>query len=78
MEILEGTNVITAAPEIGDSLGVSSTSVSLVVTAYLVTLAVLIPLSGWMSAHFGARRVRFGDGPLHPRLAWLRRRRQPR
>ncbi|MBS1880716.1 MAG: MFS transporter [Actinobacteria bacterium] len=57
MEILDGTIVVTAAPKIGASLGVPATSISLVITAYLVTLAVLIPLSGWVGARFGARPV---------------------
>jgi EmrB/QacA subfamily drug resistance transporter len=57
MEILDGTIVTTAAPRIGSSLGVPSTAVSLVITAYLVTLAVLIPVSGWASARWGSRPV---------------------
>jgi EmrB/QacA subfamily drug resistance transporter len=57
MEILDGTIVTTAAPKIGSSLGVPATSISLVITAYLVTLAVLIPLSGWVGARVGARPV---------------------
>jgi EmrB/QacA subfamily drug resistance transporter len=57
MEILDGTIVTTSAPQIGASLGVSSTSISLVITAYLVTVAALIPQSGWMAARFGPRRV---------------------
>jgi EmrB/QacA subfamily drug resistance transporter len=57
MEILDGTIVTTAAPRIGDSLGVPSTAVSLVITAYLVTLAVLIPVSGWVAARWGGRSV---------------------
>jgi EmrB/QacA subfamily drug resistance transporter len=57
MEILDGTIVITAAPRLAASLDVPSTSIALVVTAYLVTLAVLIPVSGWLAARFGARRV---------------------
>jgi EmrB/QacA subfamily drug resistance transporter len=57
MENLDGTIVSTAAPRIGSSLGVSATAIGLVVTAYLLTLAVLIPLSGWLTARFGARRV---------------------
>src|SRR6185312_5183302 len=32
-------------------------STALVITAYLLTLAVLIPLSGWMTLRFGPRRV---------------------
>jgi MFS family permease len=46
MENLDGTIVTTAAPRIGRALHVASTSVGLVIAAYLVTLAVLIPLSG--------------------------------
>src|SRR3954464_13793213 len=57
MENLDGTLVTTAAPEIGSSLDVPATAISLVVTAYLVTLAVLIPLSGWVGARLGARPV---------------------
>lgn len=57
MEILDGTIVVTAAPAIGASLDVPATAISLVITAYLVTLAVLIPLSGWVGARFGARPV---------------------
>ena len=57
MEILDGTIVTTAAPQIGSSLEVPATSISLVITAYLVTLAVLIPLSGWVGSRFGARPV---------------------
>ncbi len=57
MENLDGTIVTTAAPRIGHALGVASTSVGLVIAAYLVTLAVLIPLSGWLAERFGARPV---------------------
>jgi EmrB/QacA subfamily drug resistance transporter len=57
MEAFDGTMVITAAPKIAASLHVPSSSVGLVVTAYLVTLAVLIPLSGWMTARWGMRPV---------------------
>jgi EmrB/QacA subfamily drug resistance transporter len=57
MEILDGTIVSTSAPRIGRALGVSSAAVGLVVTAYLVTLAVLIPTSGWLVSRLGVRRV---------------------
>jgi EmrB/QacA subfamily drug resistance transporter len=57
MENLDGTIVVTAIPKISDSLHVDAGSTGLVVTAYLVTLAVLIPLSGWMVARFGPRKV---------------------
>jgi EmrB/QacA subfamily drug resistance transporter len=57
MENLDGTIVTTAAPRIGRALHVPATSLGLVIAAYLVTLAVLIPLSGWMADRFGARPV---------------------
>jgi EmrB/QacA subfamily drug resistance transporter len=60
MENLDGTIVTTAAPRIGASLHVAATSAGLVITAYLMTLAVLIPLSAWMTSRFGARRVLLG------------------
>ncbi len=57
MELLDGTIVITAIPRISSSLGVSPGSAGLIVTAYLVTVAVLIPLSGWMTLRYGYRWV---------------------
>jgi MFS family permease len=57
MEYFDGTIVTTAAPRIGAALHVSAAATGLVVTAYLVTLAVLIPLSGWLAARWGARPV---------------------
>lgn len=57
MEIMDGTIVSTSAPRIGEALGVTAAAVGLVITAYFVTLAVLIPLSGWMVGRFGTRRV---------------------
>lgn len=57
MENLDGTIVVTAAPEIGKSLAVSAAAVGVLVTAYVLTLAVLIPLSGWLTHRFGNRRV---------------------
>jgi MFS family permease len=57
MENLDGTIVVTAVPQMSASLHVSPSSTALVITAYLLTLAVLIPLSAWMTARFGPRRV---------------------
>ena len=57
MEMLDGTIVITASPQIGRSLHAPATEIGLVVTAYLLTLAVLIPLSGWLTRRFGNRVI---------------------
>jgi len=57
MEMLDGTIVTTASPQIARSLHARPTEIGLVVTAYLLTLAVLIPLSGWLTRRFGNRAV---------------------
>ena len=57
METLDGTIVVTAIPQLSSSLHVSAGSAGLLITAYLVTLAVLTPLGGWMAARYGPRRM---------------------
>jgi EmrB/QacA subfamily drug resistance transporter len=57
MEILDATIVTPAAPAIAADLGVPAVSVNIAITAYVVTLAVLIPVSGWLSDRYGARLV---------------------
>ncbi len=57
MENLDGTIIATAAPAIGRSLRVDAIDVNVVATAYLLTVAVLIPVSGWLADRYGARRV---------------------
>jgi len=57
MENLDGTIIATAAPAIAADLGVAPVDVNLAMTAYLVTIAVGIPISGWLTDRFGGRRV---------------------
>jgi len=57
MEILDATIITPAIPLIASSLGVDAVDVSIAISAYLVTVAVLIPVSGWMADRFGTRRV---------------------
>lgn len=57
MELLDGTIVSTAAPAMGRDLGVSSASIGLSITAYFVTLALVIPFSGWITDRLGSRTV---------------------
>src|SRR3954470_1763598 len=57
MEILDGTVIAPAAPHIGSSLGVPAVAVNVAISAYVLTLAVLIPLSGWLAERVGPRRV---------------------
>jgi EmrB/QacA subfamily drug resistance transporter len=60
MELLDGTVVSTAAPAMGRDLGVDSAAIGIAITAYLVTLAVLIPVSGWLTDRIGSRTVFVG------------------
>ena len=57
MNIMDATVVNVALPTLSKSFGVPLASVSGVVTAYLVTLAVAMPASGWLGDRFGARTV---------------------
>ncbi len=57
MENLDGTAIATALPQMALSFGVSPAHLSIGITAYLVTLAIFIPISGWIADRFGARTV---------------------
>lgn len=57
MEILDATVIAPAAPHIAADLGVPAVGVNVAITAYVLTLAVLIPISGWLTERFGARRI---------------------
>lgn len=57
MEILDATIITPAIPLIADSLDAAAVDVNVAISAYLVTVAVLIPASGWMADRFGVRRV---------------------
>ena len=57
MEQLDSTIVNTAIPAMAASLQVTPLSLKAVVTSYILSLAVGIPVSGWMADRFGTRRV---------------------
>ncbi|GGC15349.1 MFS transporter [Oxalicibacterium flavum] len=57
MEHLNTTILNTAVPSIAHSLGVTPLSLKAVVSSYVLSLAVCIPVSGWMADRFGTRRV---------------------
>src|SRR5271170_5947052 len=57
MEMLDATVISTALPAIAKSMGEDPLRLNLAITSYLLSLAVFIPLSGWMADHFGARTV---------------------
>jgi len=57
MEQLDSTIVNTAVPAMAANLGVTPLSLKAVVTSYIVSLAVCIPISGWMVDRYGTRRI---------------------
>lgn len=57
MEQLDTTIVNTAVPAMAKSLQVTPLSLKAVVASYILSLAVCIPVSGWMADRYGTRRV---------------------
>jgi EmrB/QacA subfamily drug resistance transporter len=47
----------TALPTIADALHVDALRLNLAITAYLISLAIFLPASGWIADRFGPRRV---------------------
>src|ERR1700744_6121907 len=57
MESLDTTILNTAVPVIAKALAVTPLSMKSVLASYTLSLAVFIPISGWMADRFGTRRV---------------------
>lgn len=57
LEQLDATIITTAIPEMSVSLGTTALRLNLALTAYMITVAVFIPVSGWMADRYGMRRI---------------------
>ncbi|MGD9508531.1 MAG: MFS transporter [Geminicoccaceae bacterium] len=57
MENLDSTVLATSLPAIAHDFGESPVRLSFAITSYLFSLAVFIPISGWVADRFGARNV---------------------
>lgn len=57
MEALDTTILNTAVPTIAGALHVGALSMKSALTSYTLSLAVFIPVSGWVADRFGTRRV---------------------
>lgn len=57
MQTLDSTIVNTAVPSIARALAVPPISLKTALTSYVLTLAICIPASAWLSDRFGTRRV---------------------
>ena len=73
METMDSTIIATSLPAIAADLGEDPIALKLALTSYLLSLAVFIPVSGWMADRFGARTVFRGrHRRVHARLRSLR------
>src|ERR1700674_1897950 len=57
MESLDTTILNTAVPAVAAALHVAPLSMKSVLASYTLSLAIFIPISGWMADRFGTRRV---------------------
>jgi EmrB/QacA subfamily drug resistance transporter len=57
MENLDATVITTAIPQMARDFASSPVALNIGVSAYLLAVAVFIPMSGWLAERFGARTV---------------------
>lgn len=57
MELLDGTIIAVALPAMAESFATDPVVLTIGITSYLMTLAVVIPASGWLADRFGVRTV---------------------
>ncbi|HEY0786724.1 MAG TPA: DHA2 family efflux MFS transporter permease subunit [Acidobacteriaceae bacterium] len=56
MEVLDTSIANVALPHIAGSLGASQEEATWVLTSYLVSSAIVLPISGWLATRFGRKR----------------------
>src|SRR5688572_20056728 len=57
MANMDSTVIATSLPALAANIGAEPISLKLALTSYFVSLAIFIPLSGWVADRFGARNV---------------------
>jgi EmrB/QacA subfamily drug resistance transporter len=57
MTVMDGTMVNVALPTLAEEFGVESTEIEWVAVGYLLSLAAVIPVAGWLGDRFGSKRV---------------------
>ena len=76
MDLLDMTVVNVAVPTLAREFAATTTTIEWVVTGYLLSLALFIPISGWLGDRFGTKRVflaaliTFLSGSLLCGLSW--------
>ena len=57
MELIDGSALNTALPQIANSLDVNAISLKVAITVYLLTLGLFIPAAGWLSDKIGGQKL---------------------
>ncbi|OYV52664.1 MAG: hypothetical protein B7Z77_01625 [Acidocella sp. 20-58-15] len=57
MQQMDSTALATSLPSMAGSLGVTPLKLHLAITSYLMSLAIFLPMSGWVADKFGPRRI---------------------
>lgn len=57
MEAMDSTVINTAIPAMSHSLNVDPMDLKITLISYLLSLAIFIPISGWLADRFGAKRI---------------------
>ena len=59
MAVLDSTIVNVSLPKVMSSFGVGLSTIQWVITAYMLSMAVMLPTSGWLADKFGYKKVYF-------------------
>ena len=79
MQGVDTTIVNVCLPHIQGSMSASQDQISWVLTSYIVSSAIMMPLTGWLAGRFGVKYIFLASvDRLHARLGVVRRRDQPR
>lgn len=57
MVLLDSAIIATSLPRMAQSFGVEPVELSIGISIYLLSVAAFVPLSGWLSDRYGARRI---------------------
>lgn len=57
MEVLDTSVANVALPHIAGNLSVTTNEATWILTSYLVSNAIVLPITGWLANHFGRKRV---------------------
>jgi EmrB/QacA subfamily drug resistance transporter len=57
MQQIDSTAITTALPQMAISLDTDPVRLSIAITAYLLSIAIFVPISGWAADRFGGRTV---------------------